>query len=63
MEGKRAEGMGKRFGNGPRAPRTLLTKEALDRVLQIVWNNWEDPLTQTVKQAQVSGNRRGRSVL
>ncbi|GAQ83740.1 hypothetical protein KFL_001600100 [Klebsormidium nitens] len=30
----------------------LLTKEALDRVLQIVWNNWEDPLTQTVKQAQ-----------
>jgi hypothetical protein len=24
----------------------------ISRILQIVWNNWEDPLTQTVKQVQ-----------
>ena len=29
-----------------------LPSTMISRVLQIVWNNWEDPLTQTVKQVQ-----------
>lgn len=29
-----------------------LPSTMVSRVLQIVWNNWEDPLTQTVKQVQ-----------
>ncbi|KAG0575047.1 hypothetical protein KC19_VG313400 [Ceratodon purpureus] len=29
-----------------------LPQTMISRVLQIVWNNWEDPLTQTVKQVQ-----------
>lgn len=29
-----------------------LPSTMLSRILQIVWNNWEDPLTQTVKQVQ-----------
>jgi hypothetical protein len=37
------------LGSGAR----VLRKETLDRVLRIVWNNWEDPLSQTVKQTQV----------
>lgn len=51
--GANGEGEGLRSDSSERAS-MLLTKEALDRVLQIVWNSWEDPMTQTVKQAQVS---------
>ena len=29
-----------------------LPSTMISRVLQVVWNNWEDPLTQTVKQVQ-----------
>lgn len=29
-----------------------LPSTMVSRILQIVWNNWEDPLTQTVKQVQ-----------
>lgn len=29
-----------------------LPSTMISRILQIVWNNWEDPLTQTVKQVQ-----------
>ncbi|KAL3696959.1 hypothetical protein R1sor_011035 [Riccia sorocarpa] len=30
-----------------------LTSAVVTRVLQLIWNNWEDPLTQTVKQVQL----------
>lgn len=34
-------------------PYCPITNAAVQRILQIVWNNWEDPLNQTVKQIQV----------
>jgi hypothetical protein len=49
VEDERRQGGECGLGSGAR----VLRKETLDRVLQIVWNNWEDPLSQTVKQTQV----------
>ncbi|KAI5076112.1 hypothetical protein GOP47_0008177 [Adiantum capillus-veneris] len=34
-------------------PYSPLSNATVQRILQIVWNNWEDPLNQTVKQIQV----------
>eukprot|EP00250_Pteridium_aquilinum_P018278 c24018_g1_i1 orf=60-7133(+) len=35
-------------------PYCPVSNAAVQRILQIVWNNWEDPLNQTVKQIQVA---------
>ncbi|MCO5564739.1 hypothetical protein L7F22_018407 [Adiantum nelumboides] len=34
-------------------PYCPLSNATVQRILQIIWNNWEDPLNQTVKQIQV----------
>lgn len=39
--------------NMPVLPYDPLPAARLSQVLQLIWNNWEDPLTQTVKQVQV----------
>ncbi|MCO5604496.1 hypothetical protein L7F22_058663 [Adiantum nelumboides] len=35
-------------------PYCPLSNATVQRILQIIWNNWEDPLNQTVKQIQVA---------